>query len=268
MYRAAALIGLLTLAPAASAQTAAPRPNVGIDQRLNQQVPLDLTFRDEAGKPVALRQYFDGKPVILVLAWYRCPRLCSVVLTGLADGLRKVDYEIGREFTVVTVSIDPRETAELAAANKATYAARYDRPGAGKGWHFLTGEDPAIKQLAAAVGFRYFYDTQRQEYAHESAVMIVTPDGKLARYFYGIDYPASQLRFGLEDASQGKIGSPVTRPLRLLCFDYDPAVGKYTFMTLRLVRVVSGVCVLALFIWLIRGWWRGPRSRTAPAGGG
>src|SRR5206468_2802754 len=205
--------------------------------------PLDLTFRDEQDKPVTLRQYFGEKPVILVLAYYRCPRLCSLVLNGLVSGLREIDYEIGNQFIVVTVSIDPREAPELAAAKKAAYAERYGRAGAASGWHFLTGEEAAIQRLADAVGYRYAYDAERDQFAHDSAIMVLTPDGTIARYFYGIEFPARELRFGLEDASAGKVGSPVTRPLRLLCFAYDPSTGKYTLMTLRLApaRYVFGL---------------------------
>jgi protein SCO1/2 len=253
------------LAATASTATAQPAPTplsnkVGIDQRLDEQVPLDLVFRDEAGKAVALGNYFGSKPVILVLAWYRCPRLCSLVLNGLVEGLRAIDYEIGNQFTIITVSIDPREQPELAAAKKAAYVEQYGRPGARTGWHFLTGDQPAIQRLAESVGYRYVYDSERDQFGHDSAIMVLTPDGKIARYFFGIDYPARDLRFGLEDAAAGKIGSPIARPLRLLCFAYDPATGTYTLMTMRLVRVGSALTVLAIAVLVLRAWRRERRS--------
>jgi protein SCO1/2 len=244
---------------AVQAQESAPK--VGIEQRLDEQVPLDLVFNDEQGKPVKLGECFGNKPAILVLAYYRCPRLCSLVLNGLVEGLRQVDYEIGREFTVITVSIDPREGPELAAAKKASYVQHYGRTGAQTGWHFLTGAEPAIKQLADAVGYRYVYDPVRDQFGHDSGIMMLTPGGKIARYFHGIEYPAQALRFGLEDTSAGKIGSPVTRPLRLLCFAYDAETGTYTLMTMRLVRLGGAVTVVIIGVFLLRAW-----RRTAHAG--
>lgn len=251
--------------PAAAAQfTVQPaHPEARIEQKLDAPVPLELTFRDEQGQTTTLRAVCRGRPVVLVLAWYRCPRLCSEVLNGLLEGLRGVEYEIGNEFDVVTVSIDPDETPELAAAKKRAYIEQYGRPGAAQGWHFLTGEDPAIRRLAEAVGFRYFYDADRREYAHAAGVMILTPDGKVARYFYGIHYAARDLGYGLEDASAGRIGSPVTQPLRLLCFGYDPTHGRYTFLALRLVRIggVLTVCGLAAALFLF--WLRERRRARA-----
>jgi len=240
-----------------------PAPQVGIDQRLNEKIPLDLVFRDEQGKAVALRQYFGQKPVILVLAYYRCPRLCSLVLNGLVEGLRRVDYEIGAQFTVVTVSIDPREGQDLAAAKKAAYVQQYGKPGAAAGWHFLTGDEPAIKRLAEAVGFRYVYDAERDQFGHASGIMMLTPDGTIARYFYGIEFPARELRFGLEDSSAGKIGSPITRPLRLLCFSYDPATGTYTLLTMQLLRLGAVLTVVAIAVLVVRAWRRERCKLTA-----
>jgi protein SCO1/2 len=257
---------LLCAATTARGQLAPqPAPDLNLEQRLDAQVPLDLTFRDEQGKSVALRQYFaGGQPVILVLAYYRCPRLCSLVLNGLVAGLRKIDYEVGAQFQVVTVSIDPRETPELAAAKKAAYVQQLDRQGAAAGWHFLTGDEPAIKRLADTVGFRYLYDTAHDQYAHGSGIIVLTPEGKVSRYFYGIDYPARELRFGLEDASAGKIGSPIARPLRLLCYSYDPVTGTYTLMTMRLVRGASVLTVLVLGFFLVRAWRRERRRASTP----
>jgi protein SCO1/2 len=237
-------------------QAQEPAAKVGIDQRQGEQVPLDLVFNDEQGKAVKLGDYFGTKPVILVLVYYRCPRLCSLVLNGLVDGLREIDYEIGKEFTVVTVSFDPREGPELAAAKKASYVQQYGRAGAQGGWHFLTGEEPAIKRLADAVGYRYVYDPARDQFGHDSAIMMLTADGKIARYFYGIEFPARTLRFGLEDTSAGKIGSPVLRPLRLLCFAYDAETGTYTLLTMQLVRLGGALTVVVIGAFLARAWRR------------
>jgi protein SCO1/2 len=251
----------LLFAAAARSQPAEPAPSIGIEQRLDEKIPLDLVFRDEQNRSVRLGDFFGKKPVILVLAYYRCPRLCSIVLNGLVGGLRQVDYEIGNEFTVLTVSIDPREQPELAAAKKAAYVEQYGRPGAAAGWYFLTGDEPNIKRLAEAIGYKYAYDTQRDEFAHGSGIMMLTPDGTLSRYFYGIRYSPQELRYGLEDSSAGKIGSPVVRPLRLLCFTYDPVTGTYTLMTMRLMRVAGTLTVLAVACYLLRAW---RRERRAP----
>lgn len=225
--------------------------DVGIDQRLNEPVPLDLRFRDESGRDVKLGDYFQGKPVILVLAYFRCPMLCTQVLNGLVSGLRGVTFDIGREFDVVTVSFDPRDTPELAAAKKQSYVADYGRPDAGQGWHFLTGEPAAIERLAQAVGFRYYFDDRRGEFAHGSGIMILTPQGKIARYFFGINFNPRDLRLGLVEAADGHIGSPVDQVM-LYCFHYDAAIGRYTTAVLTFVRLggLLVVASLAGFVWL------------------
>jgi protein SCO1 len=258
-------LSVILVPPFVSAgQTPVPAPDVTIEQRLNEQVPLDLLFRDESGRAVELREYFGHKPVILVLAYYRCPRLCSVVLNSLTESLRGIDYEIGDQFTVVTVSFDAREKPELAAAKKAAYVELYGWRGAAEGWHFLTGDETSIKPLADAVGFRYTFDPKTDQFAHSSGIMILTPEGKISRYFYGVTYLPRDLRFGLEDAAAGNIGAPVTRPLRLLCFAYDPATGKYTLMTMRLVRLSGLLTVVVLGGFLVRAWRRKePASRAA-----
>jgi protein SCO1 len=247
----------LCMGLAAGAQPAT-QPDIGIDQRLNAAAPLDLLFRAEQGEPVQLSQYFGARPVILVLAYYRCPRLCNVSLNNLAASLSRIDYQAGRDFAVVIVSIDPRETPELATAKKAAIVEHYAPPGAKAGWHFLTGDEPAIKRLAQAVGFRYAYDAERDLYAHASGIMILTPDGTIARYFFGLDYSPRDLRFGLEDASAGKIGSPITQPLRLLCFAYDPDAGAYTLMTMRLVQIGGVLTVAVMGLYLLRAWRHKP----------
>src|ERR1017187_842057 len=182
---------------------------VGIDQKLNDSIPLNLTFRDEHGKTVQLAQYFGSKPVILTLVYYNCPMLCTQVLNGLDRSLKLIPMDIGKDFNVVTVSIDPTERPTLAEAKQVMYAGMYGRPGAVQGWHFLTGDEPQIKQLADSVGFRYAYDPDSKQYAHASAIMLLTPEGKISRYSYGITYPARDLRLGLAEVSERKIGSPV-----------------------------------------------------------
>jgi protein SCO1/2 len=240
--------------------------DVGIDQRLDEQVPLDLTFRDEEGREVALREYFDGKPVVLVLAYYRCPKLCNQVLQGLLDALKVLAFDIGKEFRVVTVSFDPRETPEVAAAKKRTFVDEYGRSGAAEGWHFLTGDEAEIGRLAEAVGFRYHYDAEKDVYAHAAGVMVLTPGGKLARYFFGIRYSPRDLRLGLVEASQGKVGSPVDRVL-LFCYHYDARTGTYKSV-MGAVRVGAVATLLALGGAGAAAWWRGRRRETQAAGGG
>ncbi len=268
MTRRTLLFGLLVLTAlpgrAAADNQRAQVAGVAIEQRLNEQVPLDLPFRDDEGQAVTLGDYFRDRPVILVLAYYRCPRLCSLVLNKLVESLRRLEFTPGKEFTVVVVSIDPKEGWQLARAKKAAYVDAYGRPEAKAGWHFLTGEQPAITRLADAVGFRYFWDEKKGQYAHASGIMVVTPRGKLARYFYGLDYPARDLQFGLEDAAAQRIGSPVTQPLRLLCFDYDPETGQYTLQIMRLVRLAGALTVVVIAGLL---WWHWRRERRKAAGG-
>jgi protein SCO1/2 len=212
---------------------------------LNEQVPLDLTFRDETGKNVQLRDYFGEKPVILSLVYYECPMLCSLVLNGLLRSLRALAFTAGEEFNVVTVSFNPVETPPLAAAKKEAYLQNYGRPGATAGWHFLTGEEEAIQQLTRAVGFRYVYDPASKQYAHASGIIVLTPQGKIARYFYGIEYAPRDLRLGLVEASANKIGSPIDQVL-LFCFHYDPAGGKYSLIIMNVIRLAGLATVLAL----------------------
>jgi protein SCO1 len=228
---------------------------VGIDQKLNDSVPLDLMFRDERGNAVELAKYFGSKPVILTLVYYDCPMLCTQVLNGLDRSLKGIPLDLGSDFNVVTVSIDPTEKPVLAEAKQAVYTGMYGRPGAKEGWHFLTGNEPEIKQLANAVGFRYAYDADSKQYAHASAIMILTPEGKISRYLYGIQYPERDLRLGLVDASEGKIGSPVDQIL-LFCYHYDPQTGKYGLFVSRLIKLGGLLTVLIggfFLILLFRG---------------
>ncbi|MGC1966643.1 MAG: SCO family protein [Candidatus Acidiferrales bacterium] len=226
---------------------------VGIDQKLNQSVPLNLTFRDEHGQKVQLGQYFGQKPVILTLVYYNCPMLCTQVLNGVESGLKELPLDIGKQFNVVTVSIDPTEGHVLADVKQEMYTGMYGRPGSARGWHFLTGDEPQIKQLADAVGFRYAYDPETKQFAHASAIMILTPEGKISRYLYGIQFPSRDLRLGLDEASEGKIGSPVDAIL-LFCYHYDPHTGKYGLLISHVIQaggaltlLVLGALVLVLF---------------------
>jgi protein SCO1 len=259
----ALLVALGSVAAAQPASQVPPVPDVAFDQRLDEQVPLDLPFRDEAGRDVRLGDYFTGKPVILVLAYYRCPRLCTLVLNGLMEGLQELAFKAGDEFQVVAVSFDARETPEVAAAKKAAYLERYGRPGSEAGWHFLTGEQPAIDRLTEAVGFRYHYDAQQDQFAHASGVVVLTPGGKVSRYFYGIRYEPRDLRLALVEASQNKIGSVVDQ-LLLLCYHYDPARGRYAATVVNLVRLGGVLTVLALGGFLVLAW-RYERRRAAKA---
>jgi protein SCO1/2 len=240
---------------AASAQLTDPIQNigvrpellkdVGINQKLNESIPLGLTFNDENGKPVELRQYFGGKPVILSLVYYNCPMLCTQVLNGLERSLKNISLDLGKDYAVVTVSIDPTERPVLASAKQQLYTGMYGRAGAAEGWHFLTGSEPQIKQLANSVGFRYAYDPDSKQFAHASAIMVLTPEGRISRYFYGITYPSRDLRLGLVDASEGKIGSPVDAIL-LFCYHYDPGTGKYGLVISRVIQIAGGLTILVV----------------------
>jgi protein SCO1/2 len=235
----AAFILVISIASIAAAQPIPPQQlmdQIGVDQKLDQQVPLDLTFRDESGKSVRLGEYFGEKPVVLSLVYYECPMLCGMTLNGMLKTFKVLPFTIGQEYEVVTVSFDSRETPELAARKKGTYVKQYGRDNAGKGWHFLTGDDESIRRLCDAVGFRFIYDEPTKQFAHASAIMVLTPNGKLSRYFYGLEYVPKDLRLGLIEAADEKIGSPVDHVL-LLCYQYDPKTGKYGFAVMTAVRV-------------------------------
>ena len=219
--------------------------NVGIDQKLNEQIPLDAVFKDEQGREVKLGEFFGKKPVVVSLVYYTCPMLCNQVLNGMLGSFRQVSFNIGDQYEVVTVSFDPRETPALAAAKKETYIKGYNRAGAEASWHFLTGDEANIKRLTDGVGFRYAWDEQTNQFAHASGIMVLTPEGKIARYFYGIDYPPRDLRLGLVEASQNKIGTPVDA-LMLYCYHYDPATGKYGAVVLNIMKVAGGVTVVLI----------------------
>jgi protein SCO1 len=259
----------LTFMPAAAQEVDDGRPaalrGVGIEQRLDQQVPLDLVFRDEEGREVRLAEYFGERPVVLALVYYRCPMLCNLLLEGLVRSLRTVKFDAGGDFDVVVVSFDPRETPDLAKATKKTVLERYQRPGAQAGWHFLTGDEESIGPLTEAVGFRYRWDEATQEYAHAAAVMVLTPQGRLARYFFGIEYPARDLQFGLMEAAENRIGSRVDQVL-LFCYHWDPATGTYGLAIMNLVRVVGLLTVAGIVLFISSSLWRERRRgpRTGP----
>lgn len=241
--------------------------DVRIDQRLDESLPLDAVFRDENGNEVKLGAYFGNKPVVLALVYYSCPMLCNQVLNGMTSGLDVLKvFSIGKEFEVVTVSFDPRETPELARQKKETYINWYKRDGAAKGWHFLTGDQANIDRLTQAAGFHYKWDEKTTQFIHASGIMIATPDGKLARYFYGIEYSPKDLRLGLVEASAGKIGSPVDQ-LLLYCYHYDPASGKYGAVVMNIMRLGGGLTLIAVIAMLIVFRMRGVSARRASEGG-
>ncbi len=245
---AAALLAARLLAPPSACGGEARPPalaDVGYDQRIGEPLPLDVTFQDETGRPVALREYFGRGPVILVPAYYRCPMLCPLVLSGLASALRAIALDAGRDFTVVAFSFDPTDTTAAAAARKARVLADYPRPGAAGGWHFLTGDAAAIAALTRAIGFRYARDAAHAQFAHAAGVVVATPAGTIARYFFGVEFPPRDLRLALVDASAGRLGSVVDQ-LLLFCFHWDPATGRYDRVALGAVRAGGVVTLLAL----------------------
>jgi protein SCO1/2 len=271
VLRCAVVLVLLQTAPAAWGQGFwQPRPasepeatllrDVGFDQRLDESLPLDASFRDERGTEVRLGEYFGRRPVILALVYYECPMLCTLVLNGLTSALNVLRFDVGKEFEVVTISIDPRDTPTLAARKKATYLDRYARAGAEAGWHFLTGEQASIKRVAEAIGFRYAFDPEQQQFAHAAGVVVLTPQGRIARYYYGVEYPPRDLRLGLVEAGEGRIGSPIDQ-LLLYCYHYDPHTGRYGATVMNLLRLGGAVTLLALggFVGLMV--WRESRRR-------
>ena len=223
---------------------------VGIDQRLNAQIPLDLAFKDDEGRDVKLGDFFGKRPVVLALVYYECPMLCTQVLNGVVSALGVLKFDVGREYDVVAVSINPKETPGLAAQKKQAYVERYNRPGTAQGWHFLTGREENIRALADAVGFRYAFDEKIQQFAHGAVIEIVTPRGTISKYFYGIEFSPRDLRFGIIAASDERIGSVVDSAL-MLCYHYDPATGKYGAGAIGAVRIGAVATVLAFLSFLV-----------------
>jgi protein SCO1 len=250
---------VLLVAPAATwAQRTEPLPKelegVGVTEHLGERIPLDLEFVDSDGKAVALKQFFDGKrPVVLTLNYSNCPMLCSLQLNGVFDAMKRMPWNIGDQFQMVTVSFDPLETPERARLTKQKYLEIYGRAGAAGGWHFLTGKEDDIKKLTEAVGFRYKYSESKRQYFHVAVTYILTPDGHLSRYLYGVEYDPQTLRLSLLEAADGKIGSTTDQVL-LFCFHYDAASGRYGLAATRLLQAGGGltVVILGVGIWVLR----------------
>ncbi len=241
-----------------------------VEQKLNTLLPLDTPFRDEQGKLVTLGSYFGKKPVILALVYYRCPMLCNRILYGLVTALKAVKFDAGKDFEVVVISIDPRESPELAMAKKSSHVRAYGRDGAESGWHFLVGDQESIRRVAEATGFHYVYLPEKDQYSHPAVIMIATPNGVLSRYFFGVEYSSRDIQLGLVEASEGRIGSLVDAVI-LYCFAYDPSVGKYSLLIIRLVQIlgVLTVLVLGLSIYLMARRGRQARSlETSMKGNG
>lgn len=239
--------------------------SVGIEQKLNEQLPLEAEFKDESGKSVKLGEYFGkNRPVVLALVYYECPMLCSEVLNGLTGSLKGNSFDAGKEFDVVAISFDARENdkPELAKNKKASYLARYGRAGAENGWHFLTGTQSEIDRVTKAVGFNYEFDEATNQFAHAGGVMIITPEGKISRYLYGIDYAPKDLKFALMDSAEGKIGNPVEQ-LYLYCFHYNPATGRYGLQILSVLRLLAVATVLGLGGMLFVFWRRGTKKELS-----
>ncbi len=234
---------------------------VGIEQKMGAQVPLDLPFTDDLGNPVTLRQY-SGKPMILALVYYSCPSLCNMVLSGLVRSARDLSLSAGRDFEIVAISFDPRETREMAAAKKASYVKSYGRAGSENGWHFLVGAEASSKGVADSVGFHYAYDPLTNQYAHGSAIIVLTPEGRATRYFYGIEYPERDLRLGLVEASNHKIGTAIDQVM-LYCFHYDPSKGKYGMVIMNVLRLGGLLTVGSLALFMLVMFRRDFRQQKA-----
>lgn len=250
----AALVFLV--APLKAQQPAAAQPallrSVGIDQEMNQQVPSGLAFRDENGKNVHFGDYFGSKPIILSLVYFNCPFMCTDVLNGELRAMQGMSLDLGKDYDAVTVSFDPKDGQPEASVKSRIYTGLYGRHSAPGTWHFLTGDQQSITALTKAVGFRYAYDDASQQFAHATSIMILTPQGRVARYYYGVQYPARDVRLGLVEASQGKIGSP-TDAVLLFCYHYDPLTGKYGIVVSNVMRIAGGVTILfmAIFLWVL-----------------
>lgn len=226
--------------------------SIGFDQHIDRPIPLDVPFRDETGRTVRIGDYFGRRPVVLLFAYYDCPMLCTQVINGLATALNVLSLEPGRDFEIVTVSFNPHDTPRTAQAKKAVYIERYKKPGAAAAWHFLTGDQPSIDRLTKAAGFRYAWDEDTKQYAHPTGVVVLTPDGRLARYLFGIEYGPRDLRYALVEASAGKVGNAVDT-LLLYCYHYDPLTGRYGLVIMRAIRAAAAGTVFALgaFIFLM-----------------
>ena len=269
-----AIAALLALSRAAAAQTIpdnvgksssglpAQLQNVGFEPQLNAQLPLDVNFRDESGREVQLREYFGRKPVLLALVYYGCPMLCNQVEMGVVGSLKMLSFNPSRDYEVLFVSFDPRETPDMAAKKKAAALSRFGRPETAAGWHFLTGKEEAIHAVATAANFRYSFDEKHNLFAHASGIMLLTPDGRISRYFYGVEYPSRDVRLGLVDASAGKIGTPIDH-LLLFCFQYNPETARYSATVLRIVRLGGILTILTIVVGLLIFRRRDVRAASA-----
>lgn len=239
--------------------------SVGIEQKLGAQLPLDAMFKDESGKMVALGSYFGkGRPVIIAFVYYECPMLCNQVLNGLTGSLKGMSFDAGKEYDVVAISFDAREfdQPDLAKNKKESYMQRYGRPGTEQGWHFLTGTRESIEQTTSAAGFTFRWDDKSDQFAHSAGIMVATPEGKLSRYYYGIDYSPKDLKFGIMESSENKVGS-ASEQLLLYCFHYDPATGKYGLAILRVLRLAAVATLLGLGAMGFVFWRRNKRKAVS-----
>jgi protein SCO1/2 len=228
----------------------APLREIGFDQNIDQKLPFDAVFRDEDGRTVTMGSYYGSRPIVLAFVYYTCPMLCTQVLNAITSTAATLSLDAGKDFDLVFVSIDPRETSAQAAAKKAEYLHRYKRPGTDHGWHFLTGDEPQITRLAHAAGFKYVWDQQTQQFAHPTGVIVTTPDGRLARYLFGIEYGPRDLRLALVEASEGKVGSVVDN-LLLYCYHYDPMTGRYGIYVMRTLRIAGVATVLLIGTFIV-----------------
>ncbi len=238
--------------------------DVTFDQRLDAQLPAGAMFRDDEGKPVRLGDYFGRKPIVLTFVYFQCPMLCNQVMSDLTSALAVLKFDAGRDYDVVAVSFDPRDTPEAAKAKKTAFLERYKRPGTEPGWHYLTGDEANIRRVTDAAGFKYRFDAATGQFAHASGVLVLTPDGRISRVFYGLEYAPRALQFAIMESSSGKIGSPVDK-LLLYCYHYDPATGKYGLMAMNLIRLGGAVTIVVLGVFMAV-MWRRDRQQTAPTG--
>ena len=271
-FHKAMLLALFAIAGASvhaqQITTPAILDKVGIAQNLNAQIPTDLAFRDETGKSVRIGDFFGQKPIVLSLVYFDCPALCTEVLNGELRTMKAISLDLGKDFDAVTVSFEPKDTPALAKAKRDVYIGQYGRPGAVDHWHFLTGDQQSIDALTNAAGFRYAYDSSIRQYAHAAAILVLTPDGRIDRYFYGVIYPARDLRLGLVEASQGKIGTLTDHAL-LYCYQYDPMTGRYGMVVMNVLRAAGGLTVLILGIFMAMMFLRERKRHVgiAPATG-
>lgn len=238
---------------------------VGVVERLDQTLPLHLTFRNEQGSEVSLRELLQsGRPVILTPVYYNCPMLCNLTLNGLVDGLKRVDWSAGNEFNIITFSFNPDEGPSLAEVKKRAYVMQYGRESARNGWTFLTGDARTIKELCDAIGFGYRYDAKSGEYAHTSTIVFITPDGRMARYMNEVMFEPRDLKFALIEASEGRIGSPMEKFLLFMCFQYDPESNSYAASAVKIMRLGGLLTLVVLAAGLGVLWWRGSSTKPVP----